>query len=108
MNEELKPHPEDAKLHALLRNSRPAPALPPQFEENAWRRIEAGERSSPSVGPGWLQSLASWLLKPKFALSLATVVVLVGVGLGWNAAQHRVQVEAQARYLAAVAPNSLR
>jgi hypothetical protein len=100
--------PEDEELQSLLREVRPAPALPPRFAENVWRRIEAGERNSTSVESGWLQGLAGWLLKPKLALALATVVVLAGVGMGWNVAQHQVQAEAQARYLAAVAPNSLR
>ena len=99
--------PEDEKLQSLLRGVRPAPALPPRFEENVWRRIEAGAKRA-SGEPGWLAALAGWLLKPKFALALAAVVVLAGVGLGWNNAQEQSRVEAQARYLAAVAPNSLR
>lgn len=100
--------PEEEKLRALLRDARPAPALPPRFEEHVWRRIEAGEKRTARGEPDWLLGLAGWLLKPRFALALAAVVVLAGVGLGWNSAQQQAHLEAQARYLAAVAPNSLR
>lgn len=100
--------PGDEKLRALLRDARSAPGLPPRFEENVWRRIEAEEKAAAPGGPGWLVGLAGWLLKPKYALALAMVVVLAGIGLGWSNAQHQARHEAQAHYLAAVAPNSLR
>ena len=99
---------DDEKLRNLLRATRPAPTLPPRFEENVWHRIEAGEERSFAGGPGWLTALAGWLLKPKSALAVAALVGLAGIGLGWNSAEHQVRSEAQARYLAAVAPNLLR
>jgi hypothetical protein len=100
--------PDDEKLRTLLRGARPARTLPPRFEENVWRRIEAGEKRISASGPGWLTLPAGWLLKPKFALAVAALVGLAGIGLGWNSAEHQARSEAQARYLAAVAPNSLR
>jgi hypothetical protein len=100
--------PEDEKLHSLLRSVRPAPPLPPRFEKNVWRRIEASEEERAVGEPGLLTKLAGWLLKPKFSLVLATVVVMAGLGLGWNSAQQQARLGAQARYLAVVAPNSLR
>lgn len=100
--------PEDEKLQRLLRGTRPAPGLPPRFKENVWRRIETREVHSATDAPGWLSGLAGWLLRPRLAFALAAAVMLAGVGLGWNSAQHQGRHDAQARYLAAVVPNSLR
>lgn len=101
-------NPDDAKLSRALRSVRPAPPLPPRFQEGVWRRIEADSKRDAVREPGWLGTLAGWCLKPKFALALAAVVMFAGMGLGWNQAEHQARVEAQARYVAAVAPNSLR
>lgn len=96
----------DPKLSALLRESRLSPALPPRFQQNVWRRIETAAASVKS--DSWLDALAALILRPKFAF--VTVAVLLGVGIvfgtmdGSQAARH----DAQARYIAAVAPNSLR
>ena len=100
--------PEDERLRVLLRGARPAPALLPRFEETVWRRIETDEQRSIAGAPTWLAALAGWMLKPKFALALAVIVVLAGFGLGWNDATQHARQNAQSRYLAAVAPNSLR
>lgn len=106
---ELNSNPEDAKLGSLLRESRATPALPPRFQENVWRRIEGAARRDLPAGDGnWLTALAGWILRPRRALVVAAVLVLAGVGLGWNQGEHLAQHEAQARYVAAVAPNSLR
>jgi hypothetical protein len=96
--------PEDETLRALLRGSRPAPTLPPRFEENVWRRIEQAE----STDASWLDAMAHWLMRPKLALAAVVVVVTVGIGLGWRDGQQLARHDAQARYLAAVAPSSLR
>lgn len=102
-------NPDDAKLGALLRESRMTRALPPRFQENVWRRIEDAATCDLPVADGsWLSGLAGWLLQPQRALAVAAVLVLAGVGLGWRQGEHLAQHEAQARYLAAVAPNSLR
>jgi hypothetical protein len=95
------PDPGEGRLTALLRANRPAPALPPRFQENVWRRIEQGPRSLPVVS--WLEWLASLVLRPRFALATACALVLLGAVLGsFNGAAH-ARHNAQARYLAAVA-----
>ena len=99
---------EDEKLQSLLRGARPFPALPPRFEENVWRRIEAGDQQAAQGETGWLMALAGWLMKPKYAMAVAALIMLAGIGLGWTNAQQQIHDQAQARYLAAVAPNSLR
>lgn len=100
--------PDDARLGTLLREARTTPMLPPRFQENVWRRIERGEKSQPTPArANWLDALATWILRPQLAFALAAVLVLMGVGLGWNSGERLARSEAQARYVAAVAPNAL-
>ncbi len=99
---------EDEKLQTLLRGARPSPTLPPRFEENVWRRIERGNPQTARGDTGWIMALAGWLLRPKFAVAAAAIIVVTGVGLGWSSAQQQIHDQAQARYLAAIAPNPLR
>lgn len=104
-----EPRPTEQKLSELLRTVRPAPDLPPRFQENVWRRVDDAARRDLPAGTGrWLNGLAGWILLPRRALAVAAVLVLTGVGLGWSQGEHLAQHDAQARYLAAVAPNSLR
>lgn len=99
-------HPADAKVSALLRQSRAAPSLPPRFQHNVWRRIEDAEATA---GPSsWLDALAALVLRPRFALAAVTALVLAGVFLGAVEGRHEARHAAQANYLAAVAPHSLR
>ena len=98
--------PSDAKLSALLRESRLSPSLPPRFQENVWRRIENAE--APVKTESWLDALAALILRPKFAFTTAAVLLFAGVLLGTHDGTQSARHDAQARYLAAVAPNSLR
>lgn len=100
--------PDDEKLRTLLRGARPAPALPPRFQENVWRRIESSEAHKTPVAAPWLEVLAGWLMRPRLAFAVAVVLLLAGGGLGWNKGQELARHEAQARYVAAVAPGVLR
>jgi hypothetical protein len=98
--------PDDSQLSALLRESRGMPALPPRFQQNVWRRIEDAEAS---VRPAaWLDSLAALILRPRFAVAVASVLLLAGILSGtlegWQVARH----DAQVNYLAAVAPQAAR
>ncbi len=96
--------PEDARLGTLLRESRPAPSLPPRFQENVWCRID---KTDATTHANWLDVLAGWLLQPRLAFAVAAVLVLTGLGLGWNKGERLVRNNAQARYLSAVSPNAL-
>jgi hypothetical protein len=96
----------DARLGSLLHASRPSPALPPRFQDGVWRRIEEAE--APAKSESWLDALAVLVLRPRFALATVSALVLAGVLLGAYDGTQVARQDAQARYLAAVAPNPLR
>ena len=99
----------DARLGALLRASRASPALPPRFQEGVWRRIEeAAVPVKVTGGITWLDALVALVLRPRFALATATVLIVAGALLGVHNGNQMAHQDAQARYLAAVAPHSLR
>ncbi len=107
--ENFNPDPNDTKLGTLLRASRVAPALPPRFQEGVWRRIEEAEVPIQSTGGiSWLDALAALVLRPRFALAVATVLIVTGAMLGVREGSQLVKQDAQARYLATVAPHALR
>ena len=99
----------DVKLGALLRTSRVSPELPPRFQEGVWRRIEdAAAPVKVTGGITWLEALVTLVLRPRFALATATVLMVAGALLGVREGNQMVKQDAQARYLAVVAPHSLR
>jgi len=104
MNEKIDP--DDARLSALLRQSRSSPALPPRFQQNVWRRIEDSE--APVKPDTWLEALAALILRPRFALVAATVLLIMGALFGAREGSLVAQRDAQAQYLSAVAPPAMR
>jgi hypothetical protein len=115
MKENMNPDPgftrgfadaSDTKLREVLRAARPSPSLPPHFQENVWRRIEEAE--APPKSGSWLDAFAALVLRPRFAYATVATLVLAGVLLGTYQGAQTVKQTEQARYLAAVAPNSLR
>ena len=106
MKQEIS-NPNDEKLSALLRGARPSPSLPPRFQDGVWRRIE--ENEIPATGRvSWLEVLTSWALRPKFALAAAVVLMAAGSAVGAREGNQAAHQDAQTRYIASVAPNSLR
>ena len=99
-------NPEDTKLSALLRASRTSPSLPPRFQENVWRRIEDAE--APEKSESWLDTFVALILRPRFAFATAAILVFAGVLLGAREGAQTARHDAQMRYVASVAPNSLR
>lgn len=101
-------NPADAKLGALLRASRTSPALPPRFQDNVWRRIEDAEAPVKSGGTStWLEALVALMLRPRFAYATVAALMLGGIVLGAFNGAHTARQDAEARYVASVAPNSL-
>lgn len=99
-------HPEDAAVSELLCAARVAPPLPPRFQQNVWRRIEAAE--TPARSASWLDSLVALLLRPRFAVATAAVLLLAGISAGTLQGRQVARHDAQMNYLASVAPQSVR
>jgi hypothetical protein len=97
---------EDTPLGALLRQARVSPELPPRFQQNVWRRIEAAE--APVKTETWLDALAALILRPRFALAAAAVLLLAGVLAGTFDGRQLARHDAEMTYLASVAPHVLR
>jgi len=91
----------EARLGGLLREARPAPALPPRFQENVWRRIETAEAPAKA---GWLDALAAMILRPKFALAGAAVLLAAGIATGTLEGRQAARHDAQMTYVASVMP----
>ena len=92
---------EDSKLSAWLRESRVTPALPPRFQENVWRRIEAA--AAPEKSGNWLDALAALILRPRLAFAGVSLLLLTGTLLGAQSGVQTARHAAQMRYVAAVA-----
>ena|ERR1044071_2480783 len=101
------PNPNDPKLSSLLRESRIAPELPPRFQENVWRRIADAEDRA-TISMSWFEGLIGQLLRPRFALATVAALVIIGSLFGAHEGTQIARHDAQIRYLASVAPNSLR
>ena len=83
--------------------------MPPRFQEGVWRRIEeAAAPAKSNSGIAWLDALAALVLRPRLALATAAVLMVAGALLGVRDGNQMARQDAQARYLAAVAPHSLR
>lgn len=97
---------EDPRLSALLRESRVSPGLPPHFQKNVWRRIEDAE--APAKEASWLDALVGLILRPRFAMAAAAIVLLAGIFAGTVEGRQMALHNAQMNYLASVAPHALR
>lgn len=94
----------DERLHAALRDARPGASLPSNFQAQVWQRIAKAEAVSVRPAPGgWLEQLAGWLLRPRFAVAVATLALLAGAVIGSLDGVAQAKQAAQARYVATVA-----
>ena len=101
--------PDEAKLRALLRESRAAPELPPGFQNAVWRRIERAETPAATLSPtDWLDRLASWFLRPGRAFATAAAMLVIGISLGIAQGASHARDLAKARYLDSVSPTAMR
>jgi hypothetical protein len=94
----------DPGISALLREARVAPALPPRFSEQVWRRIE--HAGAPAKADSWLDALANLLFRPRWAVAAVAILVLVGALVGTLDGRSAARQNAQMTYLAAVAPQA--
>jgi hypothetical protein len=103
------PEPAEERLRELLREARPAPPLPPRFQDAVWRRIERDDAASaPASSPSWLDRFVERLLRPRLALAGITALLLVSALAGVLSGAETARQAAQARYLSAVAPSTVR
>ena len=98
--------PDDAKFREVLRAARPSPPLPPRFQQSVWRRI--GDADAPVKAGSWLDALALLVLRPRFAYATIAALLLAGILLGASQGAQAARQTGRARYVALVAPNSLR
>ncbi|HEU6448377.1 MAG TPA: hypothetical protein VFV23_08075 [Verrucomicrobiae bacterium] len=101
-------NPDDAKLSALLREGRASPSLPPRFQQNVWQRIEDIEAPKSAHEMNWVDAVVALLLRPRFAFATAAALIILGISLGAFDATKLARQNAEARYVAIVAPNSIR
>ena len=105
---EMNRNQDEARLRALLLESRSSPALPPRFQEGVWRRIEHAEAGRSDERQSWLDAFLNMVLRPRLAFAAVAVLVLAGTVLGVREGVQTARQEAQARYLTAVAPDVVR
>jgi hypothetical protein len=99
-------NPDDPQLSGLLRQARVAPDLPPRFAQQVWHRIEAAEAAAAPVS--WLDALAGWVMRPRFAVAGIALLLLSGILAGTMSGREISRTDARQNYLAAVAPHSER
>ena len=62
----------------------------------------------PAKSQSWLDALATLILRPRFAMAAATVMLLAGVFTGTLEGRQLARHDAQINYLASVAPHAAR
>ena len=102
MNED-NVQPEDPRLNALVRSSRPSAELRPGFRDAVWRRIEKAELPR----HGMLEQMARWFLSPRLATAAVMLVMVVAGGAGALRGIQKGDRLARDRYVASVDPSYL-
>ena len=98
--------PSDESLRVLLRAARPAPPLPPRFQEAVWRRLEHAQATRETgTWAEWLDRVVAWLLHPRLALAGVTAMLLVGLAIGLAQGGGLANEMAKQQYLSAVSPS---
>ena len=99
-------NPSDTKFSEAPARRAPSPALPPRFQENVWRRIEDAEAP---VKSGIVAGCAGGFdFAPAICLRHRRRAVAGGRFARHARRPQTARHDAQTRYLASVAPDSLR
>jgi hypothetical protein len=101
--------PDDGRLAALLRQARPAPDLPPRFQEGVWRRLEQAEEvlTPAALFGAWVDRVAASILRPRVVVTGFTAVLAAGLLVGVISGAAQAHDSARAAYVASVAPNAI-
>ena len=105
---ENMPFEKDEALSKLLRTWKPDAPLPPRFQESVWKRIESGEPCA--TVPFWrvlVARIEAAFRRPIVAAAYVTILLLVGVGVGYRHAEDRTaqaQSDLRSRYVQSVDP----
>lgn len=103
MNNNLEPG--DELLRNLLRDARPTPPLPLDFQAAVWRRIERAQAAHESAPwAEWLDPIAAWLVQPRLALAGVAAMFLLGIFIGVLQGDNLANDQAKQQYLTAVSP----
>ena len=95
------PLENDEPLSRTLSQWKVEATLPPRFQEQVWKRIDRAEADKPAssltVFSRWVDSA---FRRPKLALSYVTVLLFIGLGMGyWQAQDKSAQSESKWRTL---------
>ena len=100
---------KEARLRDVLRQARPAPSLPPRFQESVWRGIEREDiKSEPVEGRLWLERLVTLMLQPRLAATGVVAVLVLGGIVGALDGVTAAREAARDQYVASVAPSAIR
>ena len=82
---------DDQKLDQLLAQRRevPLPRLPGSFQQDVWRTIRQRKAALAESPHPWLAWLLEPLLHPAMLLGALSLAVMLGVGVGSAASDHR-------------------
>ncbi|PAW78512.1 MAG: hypothetical protein B9S32_06195 [Verrucomicrobia bacterium Tous-C9LFEB] len=98
--------PTPDPLDALLKQSRPQVTLPTRFQAEVWQRIADRETASPWAPlRAWMEEWSAVLMRPRYALALMAVTILVGAGTA-QLTTRPDPATMQARYVSLIDPYS--
>ena len=99
----------DAPLSVLLREARPEAELHPGFQEEVWRRIVSGEAAERRArARTWWKIFLQRVATPRVAIGGAIALILFSGLAGVVHGSEAAKDAARGRYLASVAPSTVR
>lgn len=104
----MNPNSDDP-LDALLRQAKTPVTLPTRFQSEVWQRIADRETASPwTPFLAWAETWSGILTRPRYALALVAVSILLGAGTAQIADARTDATAMQARYVNLIDPYASR
>lgn len=96
-------------LDSLLKSAPVEVRLPMRFQAEVWQRIADRETESPWLPLRvWLEQWAVILVRPRYALALVAVAILLGTGAAQIQSARDYSGTMQARYVSMIDPYASR